>query len=630
MALLELRNAYKSFINQEILVDVSFQIQPKERVGLIGPNGAGKSTLFKILMGIEELDQGELIKSSKATIGYLPQDFEWESDVSLFSAMLEVFSEVFSINDRLRELEVEMGKKEVQEDLKLYSKVMDEYSLLMQRYEELDGYSVESRVKGVLKGLGFEERDYQLKISQLSGGQKTRAGLARLLLTSPDLLLLDEPTNHLDLSAREWLEGFLKDYPGAMIIISHDRYFLDQIVTRILDLRDGELEHYPGNYSFYLKERKRRLLEWQREYQKQQEKIAAMEEYIRRNIAGVNSKQARGRRKQLARMERIKRPPMEPNIPKIYFTFNRRSGKEVLKIENLSKSYSGLTLFKNVNLNLYRGDKVGIVGPNGTGKTTFLKIILGQIEPDSGQVIQGTGVEISYFSQEHENLDYESTIIDFIRYKYRLPEKEARSLLARFLFTEDDVYKKIGDLSGGERSRLILAELSLKKGNLLILDEPTNHLDITSMEVLEEALVNFPGTILMVSHDRFFMERITNKIWELENGRFKEYLGSYSDYKCKKTEQIKIVEVNKNSETKEDYLRRQRKRNEEQSLKRRLKEVEKEIYQLEEAKEILAEELANPALYKRSEEEFLKINEEYQQICSKLEKLYEEWESLVL
>ena len=631
MALLQMNGGYKSYIAQEILVDVNFEIHPEERVALIGPNGAGKSTLFKILMGMEYLDDGELMKSNKTTIGYLPQDYEWESDVTLFSEMLEVFSDVFEIKDKLRNLEVEMGNPEVQQDMKRYSQIMDKYSHLTQQYEEMDGYSIESRIKGVLNGLGFDEKDYDKSINQFSGGQKTRAGLAKLLLRRPDLLLLDEPTNHLDLNAREWLEGFLQDYPGAMIIVSHDRYFLDQVVDRIMELRDGILEHYPGNYSFYLEERKHRLLEWKRNYEKQQEKIAKMEEFIRRNIAGVNTKQAQGRRKKLARMKKIARPPMEPEQPSISFSLERRSGNDVLMIEDLSKSYPDNELFTDITLNLYRGDKVGIVGPNGSGKTTFLKVILGEIEPDQGEIIKGAGVQMSYFSQEHTELDYDKTVIDYIRYKYRLSEKEARSLLARCLFKEDDVLKKIEKLSGGERSRVILAELSLQKGNLMILDEPTNHLDINSMEVLEEALINYPGTILVVSHDRYFMERIANKIWEIDNGGCREYNYSYSEYRKKKREEEKFaIESGSNvSQAKQDYIQQQQERNKKQIQKRRLNEVEDLIAELENKKEKLAAELADPDLYQESEENFIEKNDEYNQVTDHLDELYEEWESLV-
>lgn len=629
MALIQLRDIYKAFIEQEVLTGVSFQVHKNERVGLVGPNGAGKSTIFKIIMGLEEPDQGEVTKDSKATFGYLAQGFEWDGDVTLFQTMLEVFADVFAIRDRLRELESEMGQPEVLANEKLYTKVMEDYANLSHRYDELDGYSIESRIKGVLKGLGFDEKDYALKLDQLSGGQKTRAGLARMLLTAPDLLLLDEPTNHLDLQAQEWLETYLKDYPGAMIIISHDRYFLDQVVTRILDLREGEVESYPGNYSFYIVERKRRLLEWQREYEKQQEKIAETEEYIRRNIAGVNTRQAQGRRKLLERMDRIKRPPMEPDTPKIAFTFKGRSGDDVLRIQSLNKSYPGLTLFKDVNLNLFRGDKIGIVGPNGAGKTTFLKVVLDQLPPDSGKVVLGASVQLAYYSQEHESLDPTVTLIDHFCDKYRLLLQEARDLLARFLFYEDDVFKTIGSLSGGERSRLVLAELSLEKGNFLVLDEPTNHLDIFATEVLEEALVEFPGTLLMVSHDRFFMERITNKIWELSDGHFKEYTGTYSEYKRKKEEQAKSSEVNKVSEAKEEFQKRQKERNEEQILKRRIEELEKEIHRLEDLKIALQEMLADPTFYQRSERDFLLKNAEFEKICAQLDKLYQDWEQLV-
>ncbi len=624
-----MRDAYKAFIDQEVLTGVTFQIHPKERVALIGPNGAGKSTILKIIMGMEDLDEGEFTKSGQATLGYLPQDFDWDCDVTLYAGMLEVFQSILAISDRLRKLEAEMGKVEVLENEILYTKVMAEYSKMLERYESMDGYSIESRIKGVLKGLGFNEKDFQLKINQLSGGQKTRAGLARLLLTTPHLLLLDEPTNHLDLNAREWLEGFLKDYSGSVLIISHDRYFLDQIVNRVMELRYGDLEHYPGNYSFYIKERQRRLLEWQREYDKQQEKIATTEEFIRRNIEGVNTKQAQGRRKRLERLERIKKPPVDLNIPKIHFTSKKRSGNDVLKIAELSKRYPGLTLFENVNLNLYRGDKIGIVGPNGAGKTTFLKVILGQLDSDDGQVVEGAGVQITYYSQEHDSLANDELLLNYFRYKYRLTEQEGRDLLAKFLFIGDDVFKEIGNLSGGERSRLVIAELSLEKGNLMILDEPTNHLDITATEVLEEALKDFNGTILMVSHDRFFVERIANKIWEIDKGKVKEYYGTYSKYKRKKEEEVKIIEEKKVSGVKKDFLKKQKERNEEQILQRKIEEVESEIHTLEIKRDILADELADPTLYQRSEIDFLKKNEEYQNICKRLEELYQSWETMV-
>lgn len=629
MALLQLREAYKSFIDQEVLNGVSFQVQRGEKIGLIGPNGAGKSTIFRILLGLEEIDDGQLIKSGRLSIGYLAQDFQWKANQTLYTALLEVFDEVFAIDDRLRELELKMGDQKVQADDSIYIKVTDEYASLLNRYEKLDGYTVESRIRGVLHGLGFSEADSNLEIDQLSGGQKTKAGLAKLLLMTPDLLLLDEPTNYLDLNVREWLEGYLKEYPGAMIIISHDRYFLDKIVARVMELRSGRLEHFPGNYSFYLHERRRRLLEQQREYKKQQDKIAQMEEYVRRNIAGQNTRQAQGRRKQLARMELVKKPLIENNLSKFSFSFKRRSGNDVLKIENLSKSYENLTLFSATDLCLYRGDKVGIVGPNGTGKTTFLKAILGFIEVDLGEISLGAGVEISYYSQEHEDLDFNQKLINYLRDKYRLSEQVARDLLAKYKFSGDDVDKQISQLSGGERSRFVLLELSLRQGNLLILDEPTNHLDMATMEVLEEALIDFSGTVLMVSHDRFFLERIVNKIWELTAGSFQEYQGNYSEYRRKKAEQEKMDELAVISEGKTDFQRLQKKRNQDQVLKRRLQEVEGEIESCEHKKECLAIELANPDLYQQSEEEFLQKNEEYQQLIQKIDQLYEEWRSLI-
>lgn len=629
MALLQLREAYKSFIDQEVLNGISFQVQRGEKIGLIGPNGAGKSTIFRILLGLEEIDDGHLIKSGRLSIGYLAQDFQWKADQTLYTALLEVFDEVFAIDDRLRELELKMGDQKVQADDSIYIKVTDEYASLLNRYEKLDGYTVESRIRGVLHGLGFSEADSNLEIDQLSGGQKTKAGLAKLLLMTPDLLLLDEPTNYLDLNVREWLEGYLKEYPGAMIIISHDRYFLDKIVSRVMELRSGRLEHFPGNYSFYLRERGRRLLEQQREYKKQQDKIAQMEEYVRRNIAGQNTRQAQGRRKQLARMELVKKPLIENNISQFSFSFKRRSGNDVLKIENLSKSYENLTLFSATDLCLYRGDKVGIVGPNGAGKTTFLKAILGFIEVDLGEINLGAGVEISYYSQEHEDLDFDQNLINYLRDKYRLSEQIARDLLAKYKFSGDDVDKQISQLSGGERSRFVLLELSLRQGNLLILDEPTNHLDMATMEVLEEALIDFSGTVLMVSHDRFFLERIVNKIWELADGSFQEYQGSYSEYRQKKAEQEKMDELAVISEGKTDFQRLQKKRNQDQVLKRRLQEVEGEIESCEHKKECLASELANPDLYQQSEEEFLEKNEEYQQLIKKIDQLYEEWRSLI-
>lgn len=629
MALLQLREAYKSFIDQEVLNGISFQVQRGEKIGLIGPNGAGKSTIFRILLGLEEIDDGQMIKSGRLSIGYLAQDFQWKANQTLYTALLEVFDEVFAIDDRLRELELKMGDQKVQADDSIYTKVTDEYASLLNHYEKLDGYTVESRIRGVLHGLGFSEVDSNLKIDQLSGGQKTKAGLAKLLLMTPDLLLLDEPTNYLDLNVREWLEGYLKEYPGAMIIISHDRYFLDKIVARVMELRSGRLEHFPGNYSFYLHERKRRLLEQQREYKKQQDKIAQMEEYVRRNIAGQNTRQAQGRRKQLARMELVTKPLIENNLSKFSFSFKRRSGNDVLKIENLSKSYENLTLFSATDLCLYRGDKVGIVGPNGAGKTTFLKAILGFIEVDLGEINLGAGVEISYYSQEHEGLDFNQNLINYLRDKYRLSEQVARDLLARYKFSGDDVDKQILQLSGGERSRFVLLELSLRQGNLLILDEPTNHLDMATMEVLEEALIDFSGTVLMVSHDRFFLERIVNKIWELTAGSFQEYQGNYSEYRRKKAEQEKMAELAVISEGKTDFQRLQKKRNQDQVLKRRLQEVEGEIESCEHKKECLAIELANPDLYQQSEEDFLQKNEEYQQLIKKIDQLYEEWRALI-
>src|SRR5438874_327317 len=527
----------KSFGAERIFSGVSFQINEDDRIGLIGPNGAPKSTLLNILAGREEPDEGKVAVARNTRIGYLLQATDFQAENTLREEMLTVFTEVREWDYELHELGMAMAAPAAQADPALHEELLERYAELQARFEHAGGYIYENRVDQVLDGLGFTREQQSSPVSHLSGGQQTRAALGKLLLQEPDLLLLDEPTNHLDLAALEWLETYLLSWKGAMMVVAHDRYFLDKVVSRTIEIAFGRIEEYPGNYTKYLHLREERMERRLREYEAQQAHIAHTEEFIRRYKAGQRSREARGRQKLLNRLERVERAQ---DFPEMHFEFSPivDSGLMVVATQKLVAGYINgkqrTELVRVADLELLRGDCVGLLGPNGSGKTTLLRTIIGELPPVSGQVHLGHNVRTGYYSQTHAGLNAKRSVIDEIRQASVLSEEGARTFLGRFLFSGDDVFKPIGTLSGGERSRVALAKLTLQGSNLLILDEPTNHLDLQSRQFLEEVLGEFEGTLLFVSHDRYFIDSLATKVWVIEDGVLIPYMGNYTEYRTRK------------------------------------------------------------------------------------------------
>ena len=516
----------KAFGVNEIFHDVTFEVRRGERAGLVGANGAGKTTLMRCLLGEEEADAGTVQLDDGAAIGYVEQQAAF-GEGTLYEEFRRAFQDVIDLGEKKRALEQEIAASADEERLALYGRVVDEF-------EHLGGYSFESRIRRVAFGLGFTEEEFLKDVRHFSGGQRTRICLAKALLREPDFLFLDEPTNHLDIKMIEWLEGFLAEYAGGVLIISHDRFFLDRVATHILDLAGGTVTAYAGNYTYFQKvhdERRKSLLA---AYEKQQEHIRRTEEYIRRYRAGVKAKQARGRESQLRRLERIVVPAEKASFS--YFAFHppAECAERVAELEDVTFAFGARTVFSHLSLLVRKGDGIAIVGPNGAGKTTLLRVLLGELTAQAGRVKIGSRVKIGYFSQQHEGLNPENTLVGELNYEFGIAEEEARKYLGAFLFHGDEVFRRIGDLSGGEQARLAFLKLMLTGANFLVLDEPTNHLDIPAREAVEEALMAFPGTFIVVSHDRYFLDKVANTTAELADGTLVEYEGSYSYYRMRK------------------------------------------------------------------------------------------------
>ncbi len=530
MSLVRMENLTKYYGAELILDSINWRISADDRIGLIGNNGSGKTTLFKIIVGEIKDFRGLCERAKRARIGYLKQEPDFISELKLRDAIRRsAFEHIQDLEKQMEYLTQRMSEVEDEEE---QAEILDQYARVQEKYEAYGGYDYEHRIDNVLAGMGFKTSDFNLPVRFLSGGQKGRAAIAKLLLEEPDLLLLDEPTNHLDIEATEWLEEFIKtEYRGAFVVVSHDRYFLDKVVTKIAELRNNKIKEYNGNYTKYLFLRERELLVQQREYEQQQEEIEHNLDFYRRYHAGQRGREARGRMKLLERMELIEKPQGDDKKIKLNFTTDIRGGDDVLQLRNVSKTYDNKTLFHNLSMDLYRKDRLGIIGPNGVGKTTLLRMIMGEEKPTTGTVWLGYNLRIGYYDQELSGLNKENTVLDEI---WQLIPKgdpgEVRSYLGRFLFSGDDVFKRIGDLSGGEQSRVALAKLLLQNANFLILDEPTNHLDINSKEVLEEALTDFPATMIIVSHDRYFLDKIVNKILFMERDKTHLWVGNYTDY----------------------------------------------------------------------------------------------------
>jgi len=550
MPLAKLDHISKLYGANLVLDDISWQVSADDRVGLIGDNGTGKTTLFKIITGEIPQTRGTVERAKRARIGYLHQEPEFDSQVKLRDAIRSAaFSHMSDLEEDMESLSHQMSQTDNEEEL---SELLDQYARLQEKHEAHGGYNYEHRIDAVLGGLRFTQADLELPVGVLSGGQKGRAALAHLLLEEPDLLLLDEPTNHLDLAGTEWLEGFLtSEYHGAVVVVSHDRYFLDKVVTKVAELRNHKLEEYNGNYTKYIFLRERKLLVQQRQYVRQQEEIAHDQDFIRRYKAGQRSKEARGREKKLDRMELIEKPQLNTKQIKLQFTTELRGGDDVLQIRDLSKSYDGKLLFEKLNLDVYRHDRIGIIGPNGIGKTTLLRIILGQEKPTDGTAKLGYNLRVGYYDQEHASLNLDNTVLDEIwELRPNDTQGEIRSYMGQFLFSGDEVFKQISDLSGGEQSRVALSKLLLENANFLILDEPTNHLDISSKEVLEQAMLEYPATSVIVSHDRYFLDKIVNKILFMDENRSWLWNGNYTAYQEWKLEQKREEEARSAEERK--------------------------------------------------------------------------------
>ena len=638
--ILACRQLHKAYGIDVILEKITFHIEEREKAAIVGVNGAGKTTLFKVLTGEISADGGEFYLKKDATLGYLAQNFEINSDKTIYDEMLSVFDKIMQTEANLREMENEMGGLSGQ----ALAEKMEEYAALQHYFEENDGYSYQSRLKGVLKGLGFTENDWNRPMNQLSGGQKTRVHLGKLLLSKPDVLLLDEPTNHLDIASIEWLEDFLRTYPGSVLIISHDRYFLDRIVTKVIEIENKKSFVYNGNYSFYWQQKEINREIQQKAYDMQQKEIKHQEDVIRtlRQFNREKSiKRAESREKVLDKMERIDRPDALPDQMRLNLTPHLTSGNDVLHAEDLSKSYGGQKIFQNVSFDVKRSDKVAIIGPNGVGKSTLFRMLLKEVSSDSGLIRFGTNVFVGYYDQEQAKLDETKTIFEEISDSYpTLTQGQIRNMLAAFVFTGDDVFKPISALSGGEKGRVSLAKIMLSKANTLMLDEPTNHLDMFSKEVLESAINRYEGTCIYISHDRYFINKTAEKILELTPTGVILYNGNYDYYLEKKAERARneaekalqnaqkatvATPAQPISETKNDWLKQKEQQAAERKLANKIKKIETEIEETENAIAKADEDMAACGT------DFSKANEifaEKTKLEEKLEKLYEEWEEL--
>ena len=625
MALLHVDNLYKGFSGEILFKNISFSIDEKDKIGVIGINGAGKTTLIKMLLEEEENDvdpstnqRGTISKKGNLRIGYLSQNINLNYENTVFDELMLVFGSVLEDYKKIQELSFRINLEPDN-----FDKIMEELAVVTTRYEQEEGYAIEYKVKQILNGLSVQEDLWKQKIGDLSGGQKSRVALGKILLEEPELLILDEPTNHLDLVAIEWLEKFLKDYNKAVMVVSHDRYFLDNVVGRIFEIEGHTLKTYKGNFTEYTIQKEVYLSGAMKAFEKEQEKIKQMEEYIRRYKAGIKSKQARGRESLLNRMEKMENPVVNVRKMKLKFDIERPSVDRVLKIQNLSKSYDGKKIFQNLNLEIFRGERVGIIGKNGVGKSTLLKIINGTENPDSGVVTIGEKVTIGYYDQNHKGLDEKASILNEFMFNYPMSEEDVRRLAGGFLFPEEDVFKIIGSLSGGEKARVTLMKLILKKANFLVLDEPTNHLDIYSREVLEEALEDYQGTILIVSHDRYFLEGIVNTIYEITENGAEKFHGNYKEYCERKNKPV----VEKDTKGVNDYEEQKRVKNRISSLEKKYNETEKFIEKLEEKKSLLEEDY-NQAGKENNLDKLLEIQEKMEKLDEEIMKSMEKWEDI--
>ncbi|GAA3403035.1 ABC-F family ATP-binding cassette domain-containing protein [Paenibacillus hodogayensis] len=663
--LLQVNGLGKHYGTATALSNISLQIQERDRIGLVGVNGAGKSTLLKIIAGEMSADEGEIFRSKETRIGYLAQNSGLQSERSIWDEMMGVFADLLEAERELRELETRMSDPLLIADDKAYQDVLHRYSVKSDLFRDSGGFRIETRVRSVLHGMGFGSFDPATPIRTLSGGQKTRLALARLLLQEPDLLMLDEPTNYLDIPTLTWLEDYLRGYSGAVLVVSHDRFFLDAMANVIYEIERTRCKRYTGNYSRFIELKAAEYEIELKHYEKQQDEIARMEDFVRRNIVrATTTKRAQSRRKALERMDRLDKPAGELKKASFQFEIERQSGKDVLRAQELSASYDGTKrLFRRASFELRRGDMAALIGPNGVGKSTLLKILTGQKTPDTGLFEWGTNVTIGYYDQEQQGLNPHNTVLEELWGEYpHLEEVRIRTVLGSFLFSGEDVLKKVAALSGGEKARVSLAKLMLRQANMLILDEPTNHLDLYSKEVLESALLDYEGTLLFISHDRYFLNKMADRMLELHPDGIDDYLGNYDDYVEKKRDLAAIAaeraaeasagkggkavavdnasagrnparsdketSADKDSAPKpKDYEAEKQQKREERGRQRKIEQLEQSIALLEGEIAALEQSLLTPDIF-NDYMAVQKVNAELEQKKLALEPLYEEWELL--
>lgn len=629
MIILQANKIERSFAGEVLFDNINLQVDERDRIALVGKNGAGKSTLLKILVGEEEPTSGEINKKKDISLSYLAQDSRFESENTIYDEMLLVFGDLRRTEKQLRQMELEMGEKSG-DDL---DKLMSDYDRLSENFRQAGGFTYEADIRAILNGFKFDESMWQMKIAELSGGQNTRLALAKMLLEKPNLLVLDEPTNHLDIETIAWLENYLVNYSGALIIVSHDRYFLDKVATITLDLTRHSLDRYVGNYSRFVELKEQKLATEAKNYEKQQKEIAALEDFVNRNLVRASTtKRAQSRRKQLEKMERLDKPEAGKKSANMTFQSEKTSGNVVLTVENAAIGYDGEVLSEPINLDLRKMNAVAIVGPNGIGKSTFIKSIVDQIPFIKGEKRFGANVEVGYYDQTQSKLTASNTVLDELWNDFKLtPEVEIRNRLGAFLFSGDDVKKSVGMLSGGEKARLLLAKLSMENNNFLILDEPTNHLDIDSKEVLENALIDFDGTLLFVSHDRYFINRVATHVLELSENGSTLYLGDYDYYVEKKAtaEMSQTEEASTSNQAKEaspvnDYQAQKESQKEVRKLMRQIESLEAEIEELESQSQAISEQM----LETNDADKLMELQAELDKISHRQEEAMLEWEEL--
>ena len=638
MIILSCKDLCKSYGIDEILKNITFSINEGDKVGIIGANGEGKSTLFKIISKEISYDSGEIFIDKNKSIGYLSQHLNLDSCRNIYDEMLSVFQNLIDLENKIISLEKKLNEPYDESNSTYHNKLINDYTLAQELYEKRGGYTYKAEISKVIKGLGFTENDYDKIISTLSGGQKTRVALCKLLLVKPDIIMLDEPTNHLDLEAIEWLEEYLKSYKGTVITISHDRYFLDSVTTSTFELRGGKIYRYNASYTKFLELREKDIEAQIKAYNIQQAEIKRQEAIIEKFRSFNREKSIRAaesREKALDKIERLESPIVHTSSTKIKFETQVKSGNDVLHVENLSKSFGDKLLFKNLNMDIKRGEKIALIGENGRGKTTLFKIFMDKLPADEGAKVIGRNVNIGYYDQEQSDLNLENTIIDEVWNDYpNLTTTDIRTVLASFLFKGDDVFKKISTLSGGERCRINLLKLMLSKSNFLLLDEPTNHLDILSREALEDAILSYDGTLLIISHDRYFLNKVIEKIYELNEDGIKTYLGNYSYYIDKKNNPTRFDSLNDEetsgktkTQIKEEKKKKRESEKELKRLKMRFRDVEKLIAQKEDALEELNNKLCLEEVYSNPSEAE-KVNKAITATNAEIEELYSEWETL--